>query len=328
MVKRPHPAETKAMVLHFDDNRLARDLFGAEDRHLKSLEKHLQIGIDLRGAEVHLHGTAAEVEAAERVLTSLYHLLKKGLPLLGTDIERALQMVRRDRNANVEALFTQAIFLPGRRKAIMPRSPAQRVYMEAILASDMTFAVGPAGTGKSYLAVAMGVAALLRHEFDRIILARPAVEAGEKLGFLPGDMQEKVNPYLRPLYDALHDMLDVARVEEMLADGAIEVAPLAFMRGRTLHRAFVILDEAQNCTYQQMKMCLTRLGMDSKMVVNGDVTQIDLPSGQRSGLLEAWRILKGCDGIAFHRFTDADVVRHPLVGEIVTAYERDEERHG
>ncbi len=327
MAKRTASSSSKIVTLRFDDNRLARDLFGAEDRHLKSLEKQLGIDVDLRGADVRLRGAAAEVEAAERILGGLYRLLKQGFPILGTDIERALRIVMRDRNANVESLFAQAIFLPGRRKVIMPRSPGQRLYMEAIAQNDMVFAVGPAGTGKSYLAVAMGVVALLRKQYDRIVLARPAVEAGEKLGFLPGDLQEKINPYLRPLYDALHDMMEHERVAELVAEGVIEIAPLAFMRGRTLHRSFVILDEAQNCSCQQMKMCLTRLGMDSKMVVNGDVTQIDLPPGQRSGLLEAWRILEGCEGIAFHRFSDADVVRHPLVGEIVGAYERDEGRH-
>ena len=189
----------------------------------------------------------------------------------------------------------------------------------------MIFSVGPAGTGKSYLAVGMAVAALLKKKYKKIILARPAVEAGESLGFLPGDMQEKVNPYLRPLYDALYDMIGAEKVEGFITDGVIEIAPIAFMRGRTLHDSFIILDEAQNCSYMQMKMCLTRLGMNSKMVINGDVTQVDLPANKRSGLLEAWRILDGKTGIAFHRFSENDVVRHPLVSEIVRAYQKDEE---
>ncbi len=314
--------------IRFDDNALARDLFGAEDRHLRSLENRLGIEIDVRGSDLHLEGFPKDVEAGERVLGELYRLLKKGYPIMGSDIERAMKLVARDRNADLESLFSSSIFLPAKRRVIMPRSPGQRAYIEAMRNRDVVFTIGPAGTGKSYLAVAVAVAALLKKEYERVILARPAVEAGEKLGYLPGDMQEKVNPYLRPLRDALYDMLDAERVEELMAEDIIEIAPIAFMRGRTLHRAFIILDEAQNCSYQQMKMCLTRLGMDSKMVITGDVTQIDLPAGQRSGLLEAWRILDGSDEIAFHEFTEADIVRHPIVSEIVEAYRRDEEAHG
>ncbi len=317
----------KAITLKFDDNSLARELFGAEDKHLRKLEDRLGIEIDVRGSDLTLRGAAGEAAAAERILNELYSMLKRGYPIMGSDIEGAIASLSRDGNANLEALFANSIRLPGRKRPIVPRSPAQKEYLEKIRDHDVVFSIGPAGTGKTYLAVAMAVACLLRKQYDRIILARPAVEAGEKLGFLPGDMVEKVNPYLRPLYDALHDMLDMERVEEMRASDVIEIAPIAFMRGRTLHRAFIILDEAQNCSYHQMKMCLTRLGVDSKMVINGDVTQIDLPPGQRSGMLEARRILQGCEGIAFHSFTDADIVRHDLVSKIVRAYQRDEERH-
>jgi phosphate starvation-inducible PhoH-like protein len=317
-------AEAKVITLRFDDNGLARDLFGSEDRHLKALEQKFGIRIDARGTDLYLHGSSREIALCEKILNELYRLLKKGYPIIGADMERAFRLMSRDEDADLESLFSESIFLPAKKKVIIPRSPAQKSYMEAIRTSDMVFAIGPAGTGKSYLAVAMAVAFLMKRKFSKIVLARPAVEAGEKLGFLPGDMQEKVNPYLRPLYDALYDMLDPERVEEMIGEDMIEIAPLAFMRGRTLHKAFVILDEAQNCSYQQMKMCLTRLGMDSKIVINGDITQIDLPGGMKSGLLEALRILKGCAGIAFHRFTDVDIVRHPIVGDVVKAYQRDE----
>lgn len=328
MTKKRTSEGAKVLTLKFEDNALARDLFGAEDRHLRSLENRLGIEIDVRGADVHLHGVPKDIETGEKILNELYRLLKKGYPILGTDIERAMKLLARDRDADLESLFSASIFLPARKRVIMPRSPGQKTYVEAIRNHDVVFTIGPAGTGKSYLAVAVAVACLLKKEYDRIILARPAVEAGEKLGYLPGDMQEKVNPYLRPLRDALYDMLDVDKVEELIADDIIEIAPIAFMRGRTLHRAFIILDEAQNCSYHQMKMCLTRLGMDSKMVVTGDVTQIDLPSGQRSGLLEAWRILRDSTEIAFHEFTEADIVRHPIVTDIVGAYQRDEEKNG
>ncbi len=328
MSKKRSTAENKIVTLRFDDNRLARDLFGAEDRHLKSLEDKLGIDIDVRGADLRLHGIPTSVEIGERILNQLYRMLKKGYPIMGADIERAMKLIAIDKDTDLESLFSESIFLPAKKKAIVPRSPGQKAYLEAIRRYDVIFSIGPAGTGKSYLAVAMAVASLLKKEFDRVILARPAVEAGEKLGFLPGDMQEKVNPYLRPLRDALYDMLDVDKVETLILEDVIEIAPIAFMRGRTLHRAFIILDEAQNCSYHQMKMCLTRLGMDSKMVVNGDVTQIDLPPGERSGLLEAWRILRGHRDMAFHEFTEADIVRHPLVSDIVEAYQRDEESNG
>jgi len=326
-VVRKKQTSAKVITLRFDDNSLARDLFGSEDRNLKTLEKNMGVKIEVRGTNVQMRGSDMAIAVGERVLNQLYGLLKKGYPIIGSDIERAFRLLAKDRNADIESLFSESIFIPARKRVIVPRSPAQKAYLELMRDNDIVFAIGPAGTGKSYLAVAIAVAALLKKDFERIILARPAVEAGEKLGFLPGDMLEKVNPYLRPLYDALYDMMDRDKVEELIADDRIEIAPLAFMRGRTLHRCFVILDEAQNCSYHQMKMCLTRLGVDSKMVINGDVTQIDLPEDKKSGLLEAWRILDGCIGVTFHRFTDVDIVRHSLVGEIVKAYQRDEENN-
>jgi len=317
----------KVITLRFDDNSLARDLFGAEDRHLKKLESKLGLDIHVRGSDVKLKGEPNKVEVGEKVLNQFYRLLKNGYPIMGADIEQAIRLISQNGATDFEQLFTDTIFLPARRSAIVPRTPAQREYLRLIRENDIVFSIGPAGTGKTYLAVAMAVASLHRREFKRIVLARPAVEAGEKLGFLPGDLQEKVNPYLRPVYDALYDMLEVERVQELMHDGTIEVAPLAFMRGRTLHDSFVILDEAQNSSYHQMKMCLTRLGVNSKMVVTGDVTQIDLPDGQRSGMLEAWRILSDTRGMAFHKFSDIDVVRHELVQDIIRAYQRSEDEH-
>lgn len=318
----------KVVRLSFDSNNVARDLFGAEDRHLRSLEGALGIDIQVRGTDLRLVGKHSGVEAAELILNRLYTFLKKGYPILGSDLERAVDMLSRDPHLDIEGIVSNTIFLPTRRRVIMPRSPAQKQYIDLIRTNDIVFSIGPAGTGKTYLAVAMAVVALLRKEFQRIILTRPAVEAGEKLGFLPGDLQEKVNPYLRPLYDALYDMLEADRVQEMIDEDIIEIAPIAFMRGRTLHGAFVILDEAQNCNERQMKMCLTRLGVDAKMVITGDITQIDLPEQVPSGLLEARRILHGEPGIAFHEFTEADVVRHALVQSIVRAYQREEGRRG
>jgi phosphate starvation-inducible PhoH-like protein len=326
MVKK-RKASSKVISISFDDNNLARDLFGAQDRHLKTLERSLGVDVHVRGSDLRLKGDTLSVEVGEKVLNQLYRLLKNGYPIMGSDIERAIKLVSSNRGVDLESLFADSIFLPAKRRVILPRSPAQNAYLHAIRNNDVVFTVGPAGTGKTYLAVAMAVTSLLRKDYKRIVLARPAVEAGEKLGFLPGSMVEKINPYLRPLYDALYDMLEPDRVEELIEQDVIEIAPLAFMRGRTLHSSFVILDEAQNSSYHQMKMCLTRLGVDSKMVVTGDITQIDLPTGQRSGLLEAWRILEDTPGIHFHQFTDVDVVRHELVQSIVRAYAKHEEKN-
>lgn len=312
----------KVIHLKFDDNRLARDLFGTQDENLKSLEKKLGLDIHVRGSDIKIEGAPHEVQMGEKVLNELYQMIKKGYPVMGSDIEQAIRTLTRNNQASLQSVFLDSIFIPARKKAITPRTIGQKEYIDAIRKNDLVFGVGPAGTGKTYLAVAVAVASLMKKEFRRLILCRPAVEAGERLGFLPGDMQEKVDPYLRPLYDALYDMLDIDHVDKMMEEDIIEIAPLAFMRGRTLHHSFVILDEAQNCTPMQMKMCLTRLGVDSKMVVTGDITQIDLPEGQESGLLDALRILEGTEGIKSHYFTEADVVRHALVKRVVRAYEK------
>lgn len=314
-------ATAKVLHLRFDDNKAVRDLFGTGDQNLKSLEKNLGLDIRVRGHDVQLEGEPHDVQLGQKILNELYAMIKKGYPIIGQDIEQAIRVLAKNTDINLESVFLDTIFLPARRKAISPRSISQKQYIEKIRQNDLVFGIGPAGTGKTYLACAVAVASLLKKEYKKLILCRPAVEAGERLGFLPGDIQEKVNPYLRPLYDALYDMLEADQVERMMANDEIEIAPLAFMRGRTLHKAFIILDEAQNCTPMQMKMCLTRLGIDSKMVVTGDVTQIDLPDEKNSGLLEALKILDGIEGISIHSFTEVDVVRHPLVKKLVRAYD-------
>ena len=312
----------KVVHLNFDDNNVARDLFGPHDENIRSLEKLLEVEIHVRGHDLQIKGAVHDAELGERVLSSLYRLLKSGHPIVGADMESAVRLLAKDKHAKLEDVFATSLFLPARKKVITPRTPSQRQYIESIQSSDLVFGIGPAGTGKTYLAVAVALYCILKKQYRRLVLCRPAVEAGERLGFLPGDMQEKVDPYLRPLYDALYDMLDPEQVERMVANDEIEIAPLAFMRGRTLHNSFVILDEAQNCSAMQMKMCLTRLGMHSKMVVTGDVTQIDLPENQVSGLLDAQRVLDGVEGIVFHYFTEQDVVRHDLVRRVVNAYEK------
>jgi phosphate starvation-inducible PhoH-like protein len=259
----------------------------------------------------------------------LYALLKKGYPLYPNDIDYAIRMVSDDRNVNLEDIFLDAVYISSKKKVVTPKSVAQKRYIDAIRSRDLVIGIGPAGTGKTYLAMAMAVAFLMKQEVERIVLTRPAVEAGEKLGFLPGDIAEKVNPYLRPLYDALHDMMDFERVSKLVERGVIEVAPLAFMRGRTLNNSYVILDEAQNTGSEQMKMFLTRLGFHSKAVITGDITQVDLPDTKVSGLIEVQSILKGIEGIEFVYFSEKDVVRHPLVQDIIKAYdtyEKTEER--
>jgi phosphate starvation-inducible PhoH-like protein len=252
--------------------------------------------------------------------------LKKGYPLYPSDIDYAIRMISDDRTVNLEDIFLDAVYISARKRVITPKSLGQKRYIDAIRKFDLVIGIGPAGTGKTYLAMAMAVACFMKQEFERIVLTRPAVEAGEKLGFLPGNMHEKVNPYLRPLYDALHDMMEFDRASKLVEKGIIEVAPLAFMRGRTLNDSFVILDEAQNTGPEQMKMFLTRLGFNSKAVITGDITQVDLPENKMSGLIEIQSILKGIDGIEFVYFSDKDVVRHPLVQDIIRAYERADER--
>ena len=319
---RKEKTTAKVIQLKFDDNNLARNLFGPQELHLKSLRDRLGVDINVRGGEVSIQGERGQIEFVQNVLTQLYGLLKKGYPILGSDVDRAVRILSDNEKASLHDIFLDSIFIPARKKIISPRSPGQKLYVAAIRNNDLTFGVGPAGTGKTYLAVAMAVTHLLKGDVRRIVLTRPAVEAGEKLGFLPGDLAEKVNPYLRPLYDALNDMLDYEKIELMLARDEIEVAPLAFMRGRTLSDAFVILDEAQNCTLEQMKMFLTRIGMNSRVVVTGDVTQSDLPADKKPGLVHALEILSDIPGIACQRLTEKDVVRHPLVTEILKAYDR------
>ena len=317
----PAPAPTE---LHFGDSRLFRELLGNHDEHVKGLERQLGVRIGVGDGTLALEGDAVETELTARVLGQLYGLLEEGYPIYPADVDYALRILASDRTAKLRDIFLDAVFISAHKYTITPKSVNQKAYIDAIRNTDIVFGIGPAGTGKTYLAMAMAVAELMKNSFTRIVLTRPAVEAGEKLGFLPGDLAEKVNPYLRPLYDALHDMVDFERARRMLERGTIEVAPLAFMRGRTLNDSFVILDEAQNTTGEQMKMFLTRLGYGSKAVITGDVTQVDLPAGKPSGLKEAQAILRGVVGISFVTFTERDVVRHPLVQEIITAYDRAE----
>lgn len=317
-------AKQKELTIHFDSNDLLKRLFGVHDEYLKMIEDALGVTVLTRGNALRIiasHGFEAEL--AEKVLSELYSLLKRGFHLDRQTIERSLVILTSDKDASLHEVFLSNSIVSYKGHVITPRTEGQKEYLDAINRYDMVFGYGPAGTGKTFLAMAAAVRSLVSRKYDRIILTRPAVEAGEKLGFLPGSMQEKVNPYLRPLYDALHDMMDIEQARRLIDDGRIEVAPLAFMRGRTLNSAFVILDEAQNCTSEQMKMFLTRLGFDSKVVVTADITQIDLPRGTTSGALEIQRILKRVPGICFQYLSDADVVRHPLVQAIVRAYDED-----
>jgi phosphate starvation-inducible PhoH-like protein len=313
--------------LAFDDNRLLSSLYGEHDRHLARIEQLLGVDIASRGNEVRIQGPHSAAEAARDALNALYAKLVKGLPIDLGEVEAAVRFTTPSNGGTGEReLFdADALAIATRKRRVAPRTATQGAYLKALKHNELVFGIGPAGTGKTYLAVAMAVDHLITGKVDRIILSRPAVEAGERLGFLPGDLKEKVDPYLRPLYDALHDMLPPDLVAKRLTSGEIEVAPLAFMRGRTLANAFAILDEAQNTTPMQMKMFLTRLGEGSRMVVTGDLTQIDLPPGQKSGLAEALDTLTGVPGIGITHFTGADVVRHPLVGRIVEAYRRREE---
>ncbi len=296
-------------------------LFGSLDENLRSLESALHVTIKTSGHDLMVEGDADEVARAERALSQLADLLRGGYRFARGDVKTAAQLIAQDPDVELQEYFVKGASRSAGRRQVTPKSVTQRRYLEAIDQFDIVFGVGPAGTGKTYLAMAQAVSYLLAKRVTRIILARPAVEAGEKLGFLPGDLQEKVNPYLRPLYDALYDMLEPERVDRLLERGVIEVAPIAFMRGRTLNDAFVILDEAQNTTSEQMKMFLTRLGFGSKAVVTGDVTQIDLPPGRVSGLVEALKVVADVNGIGTVYFDERDVVRHALVQQIVKAYE-------
>jgi len=310
----------------FEDLPLANTLFGVHSENLRRVARTIGVRISVKGNTITIQGDTLEVNLTKRVLNDLYDLLKKGYPLFPTDIDYAIRMLSDDQSINLEDIFLDTVYISSRKRVITPKSLAQKRYIDAIRKFDLVIGIGPAGTGKTYLAMAMAVASLMKQEVERIVLTRPAVEAGEKLGFLPGNMYEKVNPYLRPLYDALHDMMDFDRASRLVEKGVIEVAPLAFMRGRTLNDSFVILDEAQNTGPEQMKMFLTRMGFSSKAVITGDITQVDLPENKASGLIEIQGILKGIEGIEFVYFSDRDVVRHPLVQDIIKAYERADER--
>src|SRR6187455_2713179 len=299
----------------------AESLFGTYDENLKQLESQFGVRIRTSGKELIVEGDPADVARAEKVLDGLTGLMRGGYRLGKGDVRTAAQLVAQDDNVELSEYFLRSATKTSGRRQVVPKSVTQKKYLDAIEQFDIVFGIGPAGTGKTYLAMAQAVSFLLAKRVSRIILARPAVEAGEKLGFLPGDLQEKVNPYLRPLYDALYDMMELEKAERLLERGTIEVAPIAFMRGRTLNDAFVILDEAQNTTSEQMKMFLTRLGFGSKAVVTGDITQIDLPNARVSGLVEALKVVRDIDGIGFIHFDDRDVVRHKLVQQIVKAYE-------
>jgi phosphate starvation-inducible PhoH-like protein len=313
--------------LEVDDTGVLLALAGRDSEKLKILERETGVSVGLRGNTILLEGNAVDVALAERFLAETALLLRTGVDVHPGDIARALRVLRSEPHVQLRDMFDDAVQLGAGRRPVGPRGLAQKRYVESMRTHDLTFGIGPAGTGKTYLAMAVAVAALQARQVKRIVLTRPAVEAGEKLGFLPGDLAEKVNPYLRPLYDALDDMMDIDKVQGLIQRGHIEVAPLAFMRGRTLNDSFVILDEAQNTTSEQMRMFLTRFGHNSKAVVTGDVTQVDLPAGRASGLAEARALLDGVEGIAFCHFSDVDVVRHPLVQEIIVRYEaRDRER--
>ena len=327
------------LQIEFDDNRLLSLLYGEYDRNLARIESALGVQLVTRGNRLAVTGPAANVDQARRALMALYGALKRGQPIDGGALDAALRQVQ---GGEAAARVTRGgtdvkpggqkgdgdLVIATRRRQISPRSAVQAAYLRAMRENEMVFGIGPAGTGKTYLAVAAAVAALTAGEVDRIVLSRPAVEAGERLGFLPGDMREKVDPYLRPLYDALHDMLPMDQVEKRLESGEIEVAPLAFMRGRTLAHCFVILDEAQNTTPMQMKMCLTRLGEGSRMIITGDLSQIDLPTGAKSGLADALETLSSVEGVGVVRFSDVDVMRHPVVARIVRAYEAADKKRG
>jgi phosphate starvation-inducible protein PhoH and related proteins len=314
------------MELRLDDEG-TQALFGHRDENLRMLEDEFKVKISSRGSEIFVQGDAQNVAPVEKLLGEMQDLIEQGYALKRSDISTSVRVLRDRPETNLVNFFTDDVLQAAVRRVVTPRNVAQKLYLQAMQDFDITVSIGPAGTGKTFLAVAAAAAAMSEKTIKRIVLCRPAVEAGERLGFLPGDIAEKVNPYLRPLYDSLYDIIGIEKVDKLMERGIIEIAPLAFMRGRTLNDAFIILDEAQNTTPEQMKMFLTRLGFGSKAVVTGDVTQIDLPEGKKSGLREARIILKNVEGIKFFEFSDRDVVRHPLVQKIVVAYDRsDKER--
>lgn len=314
-------SENNKTRLIFSDINLASQLFGEYNSNLKRIAELTDVSIHARGNTIFIQGDSIAENLAKKILKQLYGLLKDGYPIYPNDVEYAVRILSEDDHIKLKDIFLDTVYITSKKRPVIPKSHAQKEYIDAIRSSDMVFGIGPAGTGKTYLAMAMAVAALSKGKVNRIILTRPAVEAGEALGFLPGDLAQKVDPYLRPLYDALHDMMQFEKVSSLIEQGVIEVAPLAFMRGRTLNDSFVILDEAQNTTSEQMKMFLTRIGFSSKAVITGDITQIDLPVDKPSGLIEAKDILQGIKGIKFIFFSKKDVVRHGLVQKIIKAYE-------
>jgi phosphate starvation-inducible protein PhoH and related proteins len=301
-------------------------LFGTQDENLRRIERTFDVSLAARGNEIHINGDPERVQAVEALLSQLRAVTEKGYRFRPGDVQTAIRVVTESPESSLVDFFLPEGMMASVRRLVAPRSFNQQLYVQSMIDHDLVISIGPAGTGKTYLAVAMAAAALLEKRVRRIILARPAVEAGEKLGFLPGDLVEKVNPYLRPLHDALHDIIGYEKVGRMLERGIIEIAPIAFMRGRTLNDSFIILDEAQNTTTEQMKMFVTRIGFNSKAVINGDVTQVDLPAGRTSGLREAQEVLAGVEGIKFFYFDQRDVVRHPLVQKVVNAYDQYEKR--
>jgi phosphate starvation-inducible PhoH-like protein len=315
-----HSEDISIKELHFPDNHALKMLLGEHDENIKLLEKLQNVKLTVRGNRVIVKGDEIGSGIVENLLAQIYTIIKKGYPVYPADIDFANRMLSQDGSVDIEKVFLDTVFISSKKRVITPKSIAQKLYIDSIRKYDMVFGIGPAGTGKTYLAMAVAVAALIEKKVNRIVLTRPALEAGERLGFLPGDLADKVNPYLRPLYDALYDMVNFDRASALIDKGVIEVAPLAFMRGRTLNDSFVILDEAQNTTSEQMKMFLTRLGFGSKAIITGDITQTDLPPDKTSGLIEAAGILNKTKAIRFVYFSEIDVVRHPLVQDIIRAY--------
>jgi phosphate starvation-inducible PhoH-like protein len=315
-------ADQKTSIELTLDEQRTHTLFGNHDENLRTIEDAFRVKVSSRGREIFVSGQAEQVAIVQKMIAELQDLISQGYPLKKSDVQTSIRVMRDKPLTNLVEFFTDDAIGQAVRRVVSPRNMAQKLYLQAMNDHDIVFGVGPAGTGKTYLAVAAAAAALNDKQIKRIVLCRPAVEAGERLGFLPGDIAEKINPYLRPLYDSLYDIIGFEKVEKLMERSIIEIAPLAFMRGRTLNDAFIILDEAQNTTPEQMKMFLTRLGFGSKAVVTGDITQVDLPDGKKSGLREVRRILDGVEGLKFFDFSDRDVVRHPLVAKIVTAYDR------